>query len=507
LREVDTLDRAGWDRFRLELIEAGFSSDDGGRTWRGPIAEQLRGYTTSTWMELEVRDGWPYLQPQLRVPDMQPLEHVNQGGTVCLWPEGDRSQAWTTWAGFEKRIDEWCAAQEGGFEPADATMDADAYFSVRDRERLATMDLSEVVAASDGDLGRVWGRWHSGETHLEITTQQGGGLEGLWFLRDRLEAQPRTAEEFLAQLTEAQQVRFRRLLGDAAKSRRRQRRVAVLVWGNAEARNALVLLIQLERGGGQVAAHALEFAPTDLDVLRRRSGDDAEQLESRRVVIFGAGAVGSHVALQLAECGLGAITLVDKERLRPGNVVRHAAPRSSVGLTKVEATATLIGQHAPWTAVERREESLWAPASLRGLMEGHDLVIDATGSLGFLEQLAWLTAGQEVALVTAALYRRGWVARVSRQAPGDKLLSDREDGEEYPAIPPGANEQEGQLEAGCSAPVNEASPRAVVACAEVAAGVAIDWLTGRHDMPDEITEIYRPLDDRPFDRVAWIASG
>jgi molybdopterin/thiamine biosynthesis adenylyltransferase len=507
LREIDTLDRAGWDRFRLELIEAGFSSEDGGRTWRGPIAEQLRRYTTSTWMELEVRDGWPYVQPQLRVPSMQPLEHVNQGGTICLWPEGDRSRGWTTWAAFEQRIDEWCAAQEGGFEPADATMDADAYFSVRDQKRLATMDLSEVAAASDGDLGRVSGRWRNDETHLEMTTHPGGGLEGLWFFRDRLEAHPRTADEFLAQLTEAQQVRFRRLLGDAAKGRRRQRRVAILVWGDAEARNALVLLIQLERGGRQVGTHALEFAPTDLDVLRRRSGDDAAQLESRRVVIFGVGAVGSHVALQLAECGLGAITLVDRERLRPGNVVRHAAPRSGVGMTKVEATAALIRQHAPWTVVERREVSPWAPARLRELIEGHDLVIDATGSLGFLEQLAWLMAGQHVPLITAALYRRGWVARVSRQAPGDKLLSDREHGEEYPAIPPGRSEEEGQLEAGCSAPVNEASPRAVWACAELAAGVGIDWLTGRHDMPDEITEIYRPLDDPPFDRVGSIASG
>jgi molybdopterin/thiamine biosynthesis adenylyltransferase len=386
-------------------------------------------------------------------------------------------------------------------------MDADAYFSARDRERLATMDLSEVEGASDGDFGPVRGRWRNGETHLELTTQGEGGLEGLWLFREKLEVQPRTADEVLAQLTERQQGRLRNLMRGAAESRKRQRRVVVVIWGEGEARNALVLLAQLARGRREVFTSAVEFAPTDPEVLRRRSGDDAEKLKGRRVVVFGAGAVGSHVALQLAACGLGAITLVDKERLRPGNVVRHAARRSSVGLTKVEATASLIGEHAPWSAVEQYKESPWAPADLRQLIDGHDLVIDATGNLGFLEQLTLLVAETKVPLVSAALYRRGWIARVSRQAPGDKLLSDRDNPDAYPVIPPGADDDEGHLEAGCSAPVNEASPRAVVACAELTAGVVIDWLTGRHDMPDEITEIYRPLNDPPFDRVGRLASG
>ena len=51
-----------------------------------------------------------------------------------------------------------------------------------------------------------------------------------------------------------------------------------------------------------------------------------------------------------------------------------------------------------------------------------------------------------------------------------------------------------------------ASPRGVVACAALAAEVAIDALAGRLSLPDEITDIYRPLEEAPFDRVGRLTS-
>jgi len=55
--------------------------------------------------------------------------------------------------------------------------------------------------------------------------------------------------------------------------------------------------------------------------LRARGG--AHDLRAKRVVVIGAGSVGGRVVEQLAQAGVGKLTVVDPERLEPDNVYRH----------------------------------------------------------------------------------------------------------------------------------------------------------------------------------------
>ena len=57
---------------------------------------------------------------------------------------------------------------------------------------------------------------------------------------------------------------------------------------------------------------------------------------------------------------------------------------------------------------------------------------------------------------------------------------------------------------GCSAPVNNAPPASVMGCAALIAQVAIDVLTCRFEFDDEVTDVYRPLAQAPFDRVGRV---
>lgn len=519
---VQTLDRASYDRFRAQLARAGFRSTDGGRTWRGPIAAPLKTFTDATRMTITVRDGWPYVQPLLTVEGLPPLEHVSAGGSVCLWLEGDASRQWETWQGWEERIEQWCVRQQAGFVRVDATMDAHAYFGGR-YDALARMDLSTIPPeTSDGARGPVHGRWRNGGALLDLSVERAGGQEvkGSWFYRQEITAPPRDLRDLRALLTDRQR---ESLAGLITSARQGKKRIVVLAWDAKEARNALVLLLDQDpesvparraRGRKQAApvdglrarARALEFAPGDAVVLQRRAGADAARLSGYGVVIFGAGAVGSHVAVVLAECGVGELTLVDSERLRPGNVVRHAVPASAVGLHKVSAVAEVVAQHAPWTMANELVESPWGPQRLRELMQDHDLVIDATGSAGFADQLSRLAVGTDETLVIATLYRRGAVARICRQGPGDTPLVLRDDPSRYPDIPRGEAAEEIELEPGCSAGVNEASPLAVVACAALCAQVVLDALPGPPQLADEICEIRRRLERAPFDRPGRIDS-
>ncbi len=87
-------------------------------------------------------------------------------------------------------------------------------------------------------------------------------------------------------------------------------------------------------------------------------------------------------------------------------------------------------------------------------------------------------------------------------------MSDRIDDDRYPLIPSGADEDDFVEPAiGCSAPVNNSAPSSVLACAASIAQSAVDVLTGRCELPDELIDVYRPLvGEPPFDQAGRLTS-
>ena len=102
------------------------------------------------------------------------------------------------------------------------------------------------------------------------------------------------------------------------------------------------------------------------------------KLAAGRVLVVGAGGLGSPAALYLAAAGVGAIGLMDHDRVDLSNLQRqilHAT--ADVGRLKVEsgaATLNALNPHVRVTACPEAFTAAWAAANLAGW----DVVIDAT---------------------------------------------------------------------------------------------------------------------------------
>ena len=252
-----------------------------------------------------------------------------------------------------------------------------------------------------------------------------------------------------------------------------------------------------------VEAIAMQPAPTDESSLILRAGPDAPALRTTRATLFGAGALGGYVGTTLAESGLGYLDIVDGDVLLPGNVVRHVAGHDQVGKAKTQAVRQVIENHAPWAEVREFLESPMTPGRVRELISDADIVVNTTGNDAFTDALAMVAAAMGKPLVSGALYRGGNIARVQRQVLGaDTPIHLREAGERYPLIPGGDEESDFATPAlGCSAPVNNAPPSAVMACASLIVQVVVDALTDRFGCDDEVIHVYRPIGEPPFDCI------
>lgn len=116
-------------------------------------------------------------------------------------------------------------------------------------------------------------------------------------------------------------------------------------------------------------------------VLREIGGPGQVRLKRARVMVVGAGGLGSPVLLYLAAAGVGTLRVVDDDVVSRSNLQRqviHAEDR--VGQPKVlSALRTLAGIN-PYVSVEPVEARL-NEANVQSLVAGQDLVIDACDNL------------------------------------------------------------------------------------------------------------------------------
>lgn len=498
--EPANLDQASLEQFQTELIEAGFEPQpDNPTVWVGPIDDALKPLTEAKTMRIRFVDGWPFQHPRLDVAGLD-KRHVGAQGEVCLWRSGAASGEWLTLAGYRNRIKKWADRAREGFHPEDFALDAHLSFG-RIRAGLATVNLGQLRL--DGKRGKhdlLSGTWKENTPLLEITPGNKGAIEGRWYYVGDVDTPPRDLNGIRELLSQSQRNNFDRRFKNVKKDGKT--RLFLIAWDRELGREALVLIAHQREG--DVVAEAIEVAPKDASILRLRAGPDTEELAKTTAIVFGVGALGSQVALLLAQAGLGKLVAVDGDRLRPGDIVRHAAHSWAIGETKVAALEFLIFSKAPWTTVKTVPSTTWDPDAIRSILARFDLVIETTGEVAFTNMLSVICAQEQAALVSAALYRGGALVRVRRQARNeDTLLYERFDDVRYPEIPPG--DEPFVFEPGCSAPVNNASPVAVTAAAAITATVAIDALTRRYEHRDEAIDVLRALPDPPFDRLGRVA--
>lgn len=130
-----------------------------------------------------------------------------------------------------------------------------------------------------------------------------------------------------------------------------------------------------------------------------------ERLLRARVLVLGMGGLGCPAALYLAAAGVGALRLVDDDVVEPSNLQRQIAHgEADLGALKVDSAARSIAALNSETRVETVPVRATAD-SLPGLLEGVDLVVDASDSFATRFDVNQACVDAKVPLVSGAAIR------------------------------------------------------------------------------------------------------
>lgn len=159
-----------------------------------------------------------------------------------------------------------------------------------------------------------------------------------------------------------------------------------------------------------------------------------QRLKHSRVLVIGAGGLGSPVLLYLAAAGVGVLGIVDFDRVEDSNLQRQVIHRvSGLGQPKAESAARAIAELNPWVKVEPHLSPLTVDNAC-ALIADYDLVIDGTDNFAtrYLINDACVLAKKPY--VWGSIYRfEGQASVFWEQAPGGVGLNYRD---LYPAPPP-----------------------------------------------------------------------
>ena len=140
-------------------------------------------------------------------------------------------------------------------------------------------------------------------------------------------------------------------------------------------------------------------------VLSEVGGPGQQALKRARVLIVGAGGVGSPAALYLAAAGVGTLGLIDDDVVGLSNLQRQIAfSTAQVGRSKVEAAAERLVALNPHIAIETFAERITAE-NAAARIGAFDIVLDGTDDF---QTRLWVNAACVAAgkpLVSGALGR------------------------------------------------------------------------------------------------------
>ena len=139
-------------------------------------------------------------------------------------------------------------------------------------------------------------------------------------------------------------------------------------------------------------------------------GDAAmDRLKAARVAVFGIGGVGGHAVEALARSGVGALDLVDSDRVALSNLNRQIiATRDTLGMLKVDAAKARVLSINPDCAVETWPVFFLPETADRFDFTQYDYVIDAID-----------TVAGKLRLIEAA--KAAGVPVISSMGAGNKL--------------------------------------------------------------------------------------
>lgn len=169
--------------------------------------------------------------------------------------------------------------------------------------------------------------------------------------------------------------------------------------------------------------HALspdELARYSRHVLLPEIGQAGQtKLKAAKVIVIGAGGLGSPAALYLAAAGVGTLGIADFDRVETSNLHRQLLHHDeNVGQLKTESAANRLRQTNPHITVVPHPEGITVANAAR-IFAAYDVIVDGTDNFGsrYLNNDAALQAGRP--LVFGSVYRfEGQVAVFAPQAGG-----------------------------------------------------------------------------------------
>ena len=483
---------------RLEAERNGFVDDLVSRGFRlvgagpeprlvGELTYPPNADADAVAVEISLPEGWPYQPTKVRPTAWsEPLSwHQEANGALCLFPTSTAGLPWADPDQLLERVARWFSQAAAGWPDDEPDLDLERYFESAVNEEFLVYD--GVQSPRQADQGR--GAEDMGSAELRACGKSAARRANLGWALDlgELAAPVRTWDGILGLLGE-----------DATKADRLIRRAGaafiLLRYQRGSHEGVVALRATLEEG--EVRLATIESADKSASTLRLRAGYDADDLARFTVAIVGAGAVGSVLADQLSRAGIGKLRLTDKQRLRPGNAIRHLLDLASIGKNKAAAVADHIraSNYCPPGGVESVNSSVRVPDDAARAFDHADLVIDATGNPATTLLLIGAAESLRRKLLVAYLQRDGDIARIER-------YPRLEDESAEPPAPPEPEKREELREGGCGDPVSPAPPSSAWIAAGIASQAAADILIGRPH-PPALTYILRPQRDEPYQRHA-----
>ena len=166
------------------------------------------------------------------------------------------------------------------------------------------------------------------------------------------------------------------------------------------------------------------FRPGELDryarhiVLRELGGPGQKRLKQARVLVVGAGGLGSPALLYLAAAGVGTIGVIDDDTVDSGNLQRQVIHTDArIGMPKVFSAQAAMEALNPFIAVRPYKRRLTQEVAT-DLLADYDVVLDGTDNFDtrYLVNRACVAAGKP--LISGALSQ--WEGQISVFDPAQK---------------------------------------------------------------------------------------
>lgn len=138
-------------------------------------------------------------------------------------------------------------------------------------------------------------------------------------------------------------------------------------------------------------------------VLKGFGGAGQQRLKAARILVVGAGALGSPVIAYLAAAGTGTLGIADFDRVALSNLHRQIVHRSDgLQVPKTESAAVFVAALNPHVRVVEHMGRVEA-ATGAALMAGYDVVIDGTDGIDSRRAVAAAAETARKPLVTGAV--------------------------------------------------------------------------------------------------------